>query len=247
MREWIYGNIEYLPPPDDSGKRAFHPIMSEVLIDTTDTKSNGPEKNDYNIELLDNVYDPNNPNYYNGMYYTYGAGNGYWKAYPGVKAGETYGVTTFSVISTPTFDTPHPYYEFKIDKNKFGIKNPFGLGFIIVDTHVVSKNNGGISYVAAFPANDFGQNMPNILFSPNLWADAYFSEASTSQTMISSLTSKSSATPPIPSSTTSSTATTSIAGAAFVSLQTLLEMLGGASVAGISALGLYRYYRRKRN
>jgi hypothetical protein len=44
---------------------------------------------------------------------------------------------------------------------------------------------------------------------------------------------------------TSSIAPISVAKTDFASLQTLLELLAGGSIAGISAFGLYRYLRRK--
>lgn len=249
--EWLYGNFEYYPPPNESGQRGFKPAYLEIYFDTQDDKNDPAQPDDYYFNLFPGS------GYFKGIYYAQGLGHfgdksGYsggspWtNGYPGWELKDSsLAQHAFSVIPTPTFETPHPYYEFKFSKNKLGLKNPFGLGVFVYDGQIVSKKNGGTIYVAAFPANDQGETIPDIWTSPSVWADAYFSEGITTQTIISSLTSKSRETPPITSSTSISKTETSIAKTDFDSLQKLIEvLLGGVSIAGISAYGLYRYFKK---
>ncbi len=45
--EWVYGNAEYLPPPDANGKRAFDPGLTQIFIDSLGKKDDVPQEYDF--------------------------------------------------------------------------------------------------------------------------------------------------------------------------------------------------------
>jgi hypothetical protein len=225
-QNYIYCYVEYFPPPDDSGERAFNPNELLVLLDTQDEGWGVPHGDDYLFDVKPSeVSQP-----YHELYYQIGLGGQTkgWSTPPGNRVTDkTFADSAFSIISTPTIPQPHPYYEFLASRNRLEMGNPFGLCLAIIDNHIVSHDNGGKQFWASFPANDFA-SADNILWWPGGWATTYLQQQPTS----SSVT-------PINSNTSSQT----VPGKSFDSTE--LAELGGAAAIGLGLVGLYSRRRSK--
>jgi len=217
-QDYVYCYVEYLPPPDDSGERAFNPNELLVLLDTKDEGWAIPHRDDYLFDVKPS--ETSEP--YHELYYQIGVDDQKigWSTPPGTQVTDkTFADSAFSIISTPTIPQPHPYYEFQTSKNSLGMGSPFGLCLAVIDNHVVSQDNGGTQFWASFPANDFAPP-DNILWWPGGWAHVYLQQQ-TSTTSTSSQT--------VPSKPFDFTE---------------LAELGGVAALG---LGLIGFYSRRRS
>jgi hypothetical protein len=217
-QDYIYCYVEYLPPPDDSGKRAFNPNELLVLLDTKDESWEIPHSDDYLFDVKPSeVSEP-----YHELYYQTGLDDQTkgWSTPPGYQVTDkTFANSAFSIIGTPTIPQLHPYYEFLVSRNRLEMGNPFGLCLAVIDNHIVSPDNGGTQFWASFPANDFAPP-DDIFWWPGGWANIHLQQ----QTSISS-----------PQAVTSKP---------FDPVE--LTELGGAAALGVGLIGLY-YRRRSKN
>ncbi len=219
-QDYIYCYVEYLPPPDDSGKRAFNPNELLILLDTKDEGWAIPHSDDYLFDVKPSeISEP-----YHELYYQTGLDNQTkgWSTPPGYHVTvNTFADSAFSIISTPTIPQHHPYYEFLASRNGLEMSNPFRLCLVAIDNHVVSHDNGVTQFWASFPANDFA-TPDNIFWWPGGWANVYLQQ----QTPTTSVTNSQ----PIPSKP-------------FDSAE--LAELGGAVALGLGLMGLYSGRRSK--
>jgi hypothetical protein len=217
-QNYFYCYVEYLSPPDDSGKRSFNPNELLVLLDTKDEGWGIPHSDDYLFDVKPSqVSEP-----YHELYYQVGLDDQTkgWSTPPGFHVTDkSFADSAFSVISTPTIPQPHPYYEFLASRNKIEIGNPFGLCLAVIDNHVVSQDNGGTQFWASFPANDFAPP-DDIMWWPGGWANIYLQQQT---------------------STTSVTGSQPVPSKPFDFAE--LAELGGLAVLGLGLIGIYS--RRK--
>jgi hypothetical protein len=173
-QDYIYCYVEYLPPPDDSGTRAFSPNELLVLLDTKDEGWAIPHNDDYLFDVKPSeVSEP-----YHELYYQVGVDDQKigWSTPPGNQVTDkTFADSAFSVISTPTIPQPHPYYEFLASRSRLEVSNPFGFCLVVLDNHVVSQDNGGTQFWASFPANDFAPS-DDIFWWPGGWANVHLQQ-----------------------------------------------------------------------
>jgi hypothetical protein len=216
-QDYMYCYVEYLPPPDDSGKRAFNPNELLVFLDTKGEGWEVPHGDDYLFDVKpSDVSEP-----YHELYYQVGLGDQAkdWSTPPGtLVTDESFAASAFSVISTPTIPQPHPYYEFLTSRNRLEMSNPFRLCLAVIDNQVISHENGGTQFWASFPANDFAPP-DNIFWWPGGWANVYLQQ----QTSITS-------SQPVPSKPFDFTE---------------LVELGGVAALGLGLIGLYSRRRSK--
>jgi hypothetical protein len=219
-QSYIYCYVEYLPPPDDSGKRAFNPNELLVLLDTKDEGWQIPHSDDYLFDVKPSEVSGS----YHPLYYQTGLDDQTkgWSTPPGnLVTDESFAGSAFSIISTPTIPQPHPYYEFLASRSRLEMSNPFRLCLAVIDNHVVSNAGGVTQFWASFPSNDFATS-DNIFWWPAGWANVHLQQ----QTPITSTTSSQL----VPSKPFDSTE--------------LIE-LGGAAAVGLGLIGLFSRRRSK--
>jgi hypothetical protein len=124
------------------------------------------------------------------------------------------------MISTPTIPQVHPYYEFLASRNRLEMGNPFGLCLVVIDNHVVSRDNGGTQFRASFPSNDFAP-ADDIFWWPGGWANVYLQQQ------------------------TSITSTSSLQAVTSKPFDAAELELGGATALGLGLIGLYSRRRSK--
>lgn len=212
--DYIYCYVEYLPPPDDSGKRAFNPNELLVLLDTKDEGWAIPHSDDYLFDVKPFTGSETS----HELYYQIGLADQTksWSTPPGyLVTDKTFADSAFSIISTPTIPQLHPYYEFLASRSKFNMSNPFGLCLAVIDNHVVSHDNGVTQFWASFPANDFA-SQDNTFWWPGGWANVNLQQQA---------------------SITSSTSSTAVQNKPFDTTE--LVELGGAAALGLALIGFY--------
>lgn len=217
-QDYIYCYVEYLPPPDDSGERAFNPNELLVLLDTKDEGWGIPHSDDYLFDVKPS--ETSEP--YHELYYQIGVDDQKigWSTPPGTQVTDkSFAESAFSIISTPTIPQPHPYFEFLASRNTLEMDNPFRLCLAVIDNHVVSQDNGGTQFWASFPANDFAPP-DNILWWPGGWASVYLQQQTS----------------------TTSTSSQTVPSKPFAFTE--LAELGGVAALG---LGLIGFYSRRRS
>jgi hypothetical protein len=179
-QNYIYCYVEYLPPPDDSGKRAFDPNELLILVGTKGEGWRVPHDDDYLFDVRpSDVSEP-----YHELYYQIGLDDqtkGWSTPLGNLVTDESFADSAFSIIGTPTIPQPHPYYEFLASRNRLEMSNPFRLCLVVIDNHVVSHDNGGTQFWASFPANDFAGS-DDIFWWPGGWAIVYLQQQPSTRT-----------------------------------------------------------------
>jgi hypothetical protein len=235
--KWFYGYVEYITP-QEIVKSPPKPHSTIIFLDTKDDKNYVPQNDDYRFILFHELA----RDVFHGLYYHQGTGNPNdhetgWQSYPGAKVYDrSFADSATSLISTPTFSQLHPFFEFKLSRQKLNLNGTIGLGILTLDD----------TYWGSYPLNDLGDlGHPNIAYHPNVWADVSLVKRNITTSTVQTTTSTS----------VSSTAALSTSSTATIASQQQVLTVGLSSfewiwmipvAVAVAGLLAYRTYRRRK-